>query len=107
MTPGVAAQTESTIVILAAVAFTGALLMAGLLTAFFRVSGLYRNGLLEDGVLGRVLREYLDAPRRFQVTVSTLYLLATMLGSFAWGYILSGMWSGPLTLRFFLLFAWA
>ncbi len=105
MTPGVTAPAESTIVILAAVAFTGALLMAGLLTAFFRVSGLYRNGLLDDGVLGRVLRDYLDAPRRFQVTVSTLYLLATILGSFAWGHILAGMWPGALTFRFYLLFA--
>ena len=41
-------------------AWLGAMLMGGLMTAHFRVSGLYRNGLLENGTLGPILRDYLE-----------------------------------------------
>ena len=74
-------------VVLAVVAWLGALLMGGLMTAHYRISGLYRNGLLEKDRLGPVLRNSLDDGRRFQVTISTLHLAMTMLGCFAWGHI--------------------
>ena len=91
-------------VILAVVCWLGALLMGGLLTAHYRVSGLYRNGLLEKERLGPVLKNALEDGRRFQVTISTLYLSLTMLGCFAWGHLLFRSWSGPLDLYFYLLF---
>ncbi len=82
----------------------GAVLLGGLMTAHYRVMGLYRNGLIEPDSLGPVAREYLDHDRRFQVTVGTLYLTLTVLGSFAWGHLLSRLWSGPLDFAFHLLF---
>ena len=88
-------------VFLAAAAFLGAMLMAGLMTAFFRVSGLYRNGLLEAERVGRILSGYLESSRRFLLTVSTLYLALTVLGCFAWGRILADGWSGVLNLQFY------
>ena len=91
-------------VVLAVVAWLGALLMGGLMTAHYRISGLYRNGLLEKDRLGPVLRNSLDDGRRFQVTISTLHLAMTMLGCFAWGHILFQTWSGPLDVPFYLLF---
>ncbi|MBU8871462.1 MAG: hemolysin family protein [Gemmatimonadales bacterium] len=91
-------------VILAVVAWLGALLMGGLMTAHYRVSGLYRNGLLEKERLGPVLRNALEDSRRFLVTISTLHLAMTMLGCFAWGHFLSRSWPGPLDLPFYLLF---
>jgi len=90
-------------VILAAVAYVGVLLIAGLMTAVFRVGGLYRNGLLESERLGRILLGYLQATRHFMVILSTLYLVLTILGCVAWSRILAGMWSGDLALRFYLV----
>ena len=84
-------------VLLAVIAWIGALLMGGLVTAHYRVRGLYRNGLLERDRLGPVLRNALAEDRRFQVTISTLHLVMTMLGCFAWGLLLARSWSGPLS----------
>jgi CBS domain containing-hemolysin-like protein len=81
------------------------MLMSGLMTAHYRVSGLHRNGLLEEDSLGPVLSEYLSRDRRFQVTTGTIYLVATLLGAFGWGHLLARMWSGALTPAFHLLFA--
>ena len=35
----------------------------------FRISGLHRNGLLEDERLGRVVREFLELSRRFRKSI--------------------------------------
>ncbi len=99
----VAGPTGSGSVILAVVAYLGVLLIAGLMTAVFRVGGLYRNALLESERLGRILLGYLQATRHFMVTLSTLYLVLTVLGCVAWSRILAGMWSGDLGLRFYLM----
>jgi CBS domain containing-hemolysin-like protein len=78
MTGGLAG-TGLTTTLVAVGAYLGAMLLAGLLSAMFRVRGLHRNGLLEDERLGRVVREYLDLSRRFQIAVSSLYLLLTIV----------------------------
>jgi len=39
------------------------------MAAHYRVSGLFRNGLLEDRPLGAALADYLAHDRRFQVTI--------------------------------------
>jgi len=99
-----AGQPGSTLVVLAAAAYLGAVLMAGLLTAYFRVSGLHRNGLLDEDRLGPILRGYLAEKRRFPVTVNTLYLLLTLLGSYAWGSLLATFWFGQSLPRFLAVF---
>ncbi|MFN2371543.1 MAG: hemolysin family protein [Candidatus Krumholzibacteriia bacterium] len=86
-------------------AWLGAMLMGGLMTAHYRISGLHANGLLEKETLGPVLRDMVTHPRRFQVTVGTLYLLLTLLGSFAWGSVLATIWGGKLDGRFFVAYA--
>ncbi len=89
---------------LAVAAWLGALLMSGLMTAHYRITGLYRNGLLERDKVGPVVRRVLDEERRYQVTVSTLHLLLTMLGSAAWGLWLANSWPGALDFYYYLLF---
>jgi putative hemolysin len=91
--------------LLAAAAFLGAMIATGLMAAFYRINGLYRNGLLEAGTIGKILHEYLRSSRRFMVTVHSLYLAATMLSCFAWGRLLANVWVGPLTFRFYLVLA--
>jgi putative hemolysin len=86
-------------------AWLGAMLMGGLMTAHYRVSGLYRNGLLDPGNLGFILRDFLENDRRFQVTVGTLYLAFTLVGAFAWGHSLSSPWTGALKQAFHVLAA--
>ena len=88
-------------------AWLGAMLLGGLMTAHYRVSGLHRNGLLEKDSLGPVLRDMVVHPRRFQVTTGTLYLLLTLLGGFAWGSLLRVVWAGDTGARFYLVFALA
>jgi magnesium and cobalt transporter len=83
----------------------GAMMLGGLMTAHYRVNGLYRNGLIEKARLGHVLRDMLEDDRRFQVTIGLLYLTMTLLGAFGWGHLLSRMWSGALETKFHLLFA--
>jgi putative hemolysin len=92
-------------IVLAVGAWLGAMLMGGLMTAHYRVSGLHANGLLEKDTLGPVLRDMLDRPRRFQVTTGTLYLLLTILGCHAWGRILGAYWEGTQGFRFYGLYA--
>jgi len=91
--------------VLALGAWLGAMLMGGLMTAHYRISGLHANGLLEKDKLGPVLRDMLEHPRRFQVTTGTLYLLLTLLGAFAWGMLLAGIWEGSPGPRFFAAYA--
>ncbi len=91
--------------ILAVVAYVGAMLMTGLMTAVFRISGLYRHDLLEEERLGRFLQNYLQSTRRFMVTVGTLYLVLTVLGCFAWGRLLAQQWHGALTVKFHAVLA--
>ncbi len=102
MAVGLAGATGT--LILCVGSWLGAVVLGGLMTAHYRVMGLYRNGLVEADSLGPVVREYLDHDRRFQITVGTLYLTLTVLGSLAWGYILSRLWSGPLDFAFYALF---
>ncbi len=89
---------------LAVGAYIGAMLMAGLLTAYFRVNGLHHNGLLEEERLGKVLREYLTISRRFQITVASLYLLFTVLGLQAAGRLYAAAWDGPSGWRYYAVF---
>ena len=88
-------------------AWLGAMLLGGLMTAHYRVSGLHANGLLEKDNLGPVLRDMVEHPRRFQVATGTLYLLLTLLGGFAWGSLLRGVWVGETGTRFYLVYALA
>jgi CBS domain containing-hemolysin-like protein len=90
-------------IILALLSYLGAMLMAGLMTAFFRLSGLYRNRLLEAENIGRPLAGFLESPRHFMVSVSSLYLALTVLGCFTWGGLLAGFWTEPLRVRFYVL----
>jgi len=79
--------------------------MVGLLSAFQRLDVLQRNGLLEESKLGVVVAEYLRERRRYQVTVSNLYLVATVLGVLACGQLLASVWSGGPGLRFYAVYA--
>ena len=87
-----AAASGAGTLVLAASCYLGAMLTAGLLTAYHRLSALHRNGLLEESRLGPVVRRYLAEGRRFQVAVSSLYLILTTLGVVAWGRLLAGAW---------------
>jgi putative hemolysin len=86
------------------VAWFGAMLMGGLMTAHYRLSGLHRNGLLADKALGAALRDYLAHDRRFHATAGALHLALTLLGAFGWGRLLSAGWNGPLDARFYLVY---
>lgn len=85
-------------------AWLGAMVLGGLMTAWYRISGLQSNGLLEEESLGPVLRSYLKNDRLFQSTLGTLYLVFTALGCFAWGNLLNSLWTGPLNIQFYLVF---
>ncbi|MCP4292858.1 MAG: HlyC/CorC family transporter [bacterium] len=65
-----------------------AMIVVGLISAFYRVSGLHRNGLLEEDSVGRVLNGFLANPRRFQITTGTFFLTLSLLGGFSWGSFL-------------------
>ncbi len=60
-----------------------AALLAGLLTALRRVRGLHQHELLDAAAARGALGAYLDAPRRFEITLGTLYLACTMVGAVA------------------------
>ncbi len=85
-------------------AWLGAMLMGGLMTAHYRISGLYRNGLLDMDSVGPILRDYLENDRRFQVTIGTLYLIFTLTGAFAWGHLHELMLPGSIDAYFYLLY---
>ncbi len=93
--------------LIAVVAWLAAMLMGGLVTAHYRVSGLHGHGLVEGAALGRVLREHLEHPRRFQVATGTLYLLSTVLGCLAWGRALLAVWPDAQGVRFYAVYAFS
>ncbi len=80
---------------LAVGAFVAAMLLAGLLAAYAKVRGLHQHGLVDDAAAEAPLRDYLAEPRRFEVTVSTLYLTATAASCVAWARAAAGAWPGP------------
>ena len=80
------------------------MLLSGLLAAHYRVSGLFRNGLLEDRPLGAALADYLAHDRRFQVTIGALYLGCSLVGGWALGCLLARQWPQAGAARFVLLF---
>ncbi len=92
------------VMVLAMVGWLGAVLLGGLMTAHYRLMGLYRNGLIEDDSLGPVVRDFLENDRRFQVTVGTLYLSLTVLGCFAWGNVLEFLWPGLANVPLYVLY---
>jgi len=96
---------ESWLVFMTVGSWLGAMLLGGLVTAHYRVSGLYHNGLIDEDSLGGILREYVRDDRRFQVTVGTLYLVATLLGALGWGFLLNRLWSGLSVGQFYGVFA--
>lgn len=75
----------------AVVSYVAAMLLIGLLAALFRVNGLARHGLLEAEVLKKVPAGLLKAPRRFTLTIGTLYLAATGVGCAAISGILQAL----------------
>ncbi|MBU2499897.1 hemolysin family protein [bacterium] len=91
-------------ILLAAGCWLGAMLLGGLMTAHYRLLGLYRNGLLEPDALGPVVKDFVQDDRRFQVTIGTLYLALTVLGSFAWSRVLAALWNGALDAAFYGLY---
>lgn len=101
---GIGLSSATGTIALTVAAWVGAMLMGGLMTAHYRISGLFRNGLLEKDSLGPVLRDYLENDRRFQVTIGTLYLVFTLVGAFAWGFLLTQIWRMPLDGAFYLLY---
>ena len=104
MADGVSSWPLTGTALMALIGYLVAMLTAGLLTAFHRLTGLYRNGLLEEARLGAVVRRYLAASRRVQVTLGSLYLLSTVLGVFACGRLLAATWPGALGVRFHAVF---
>lgn len=92
------------LVIMVVAYWLGAMIVGGLIAAHYRVSGLYRNGFLEQETLGAVLDRYLKHPRRFQVTAGTIFLILSLLGGFAWGKLLLSLRSEVMDLAFWGLF---
>lgn len=92
------------LVIMAVAFWLGAMIVGGLIAAHYRISGLHRNGLLEEENLGRALGGYLKHPRRFQVTAGTIFLMLSLFGGFAWGKLLLTLRSEVLDLAFWSLF---
>ncbi len=86
-------------------AYVVAMLMIGLLAAFFRVSGLARHDLLEPEALRGVPKSLLDEPRRFTLTVGTVYLAATGVGCMATADLLSSYRPGLGETRHYILLA--
>ena len=89
---------------LAALAWGAAMLLSGLLAAHYRVSGLFRNGLLDDRALGGALADYLAHDRRFQVTIGALYLGCALVGGWALGRALEQAWPQAGAARFLAAF---
>ncbi len=84
----------------------GAMIVVGLISAYYRVSGLHRNGLLEGENLGPAVNRYLENPRRFQITMGTLFLVLSMMGGFSWGQVILRLRNNAMDagfLGFFLL----
>lgn len=81
------------------------MLLGGLMAAHYRISGLFRNGLLEDRPTGAALGDYLRNDRRFQVTIGALYLGCSLVGGWALGRVLEQAWPAAGALRFLVVFA--
>jgi len=92
-------------VLTAVLSYLVAMSMIGLLAAFFRVSGLARHGLLEPEAVGVVLARHLEEPRRFILTVGTLYLAATGTGCVSTAAVLAALWPDISDTRFYLVIA--
>jgi len=92
-------------VLTAVLAYVVAMMMIGLLAAFFRVSGLARHGLLEPEAVDSVLKRFLDEPRRFILTVGTLYLTATGVGCVAVTVVIANVWPDLSDTKFYLIIA--
>ncbi|MBU0741004.1 hemolysin family protein [bacterium] len=89
----------------AVLAYVVAMMMIGLLAAFFRVSGLARHGLLEPEAVRGVAKRLLDEPRHFILTVGTIYLAATGIGCVATAAVLSAVWPDLSDTKFYLVIA--
>lgn len=100
----VTAQGTGSALVLALAAWGSAMLLSGLLAAHYRVSGLFRNGLLEDRPLGAALNNYLAHDRRFQVTIGALYLGCSLVGGWTLGRLLEAVWAGAGGVRFLVVF---
>jgi len=69
--------------LLAGVTYLLSMLVVGLLSAYYRLSALHRNGLLEAEALAGVPRQALARPRRFLLAVGTIQVLLTAMGAAA------------------------
>jgi CBS domain containing-hemolysin-like protein len=96
---------QSTRLILALAGFILAMMMLVLLTAFFRVTGLARNGLLEPEAVNGALRRALSEPRRYIVALGTWYLLTTVLSVSTLAQEASLIWPQMSPLRFHVVSA--
>ncbi len=92
------------LLIMAGAFWLGAMIVGGLIAAHYRVSGLHRNGLLEQENLGLALERYLAHPRRFQVTAGTIFLMLSLLGGFTWGKLLLTLRSEVMDVAFWSIF---
>jgi len=90
--------------VMAGAFWLGAMIVGGLIAAHYRVSGLHRNGLLEQENLGIALDRYLQNPRRFQVTAGTIFLMLSLLGGFVWGKLLLILRADVMDLTFWVIF---
>ncbi len=70
-------------IIVAIIAFGVAMMTAGLQAALYRVGGLHRNGLLEEGQLNSSLLSTTENPRHFILATGTIHLMAMSLMSVA------------------------
>jgi CBS domain containing-hemolysin-like protein len=86
-------------------AFLLAMLAAGLLAALLRVRGLSGHGLLEEAGTDGALRACLQPPRRFEVTVGSLYLALTVVGCVAAGRTAAALTPGAPAWRSLLVTA--
>ena len=94
----------ASMLILAAALWLGAMIVGGLIAAHYRLSGLYRNGLLEQENLGSALNGFLKNPRSFQVTAGTIFLVLSLLGGFVWGLVLLQLRTQVMDLTFWGIF---
>jgi len=101
MTPG------TLLLVLTGVGFALAMAMLALLTAFFRVTGLARNGLLEPEAQPGAVQRALAQPRRYIVSLGSWYLLATVIAAAALTRAAALRWADADLLRVHLLCALA
>lgn len=104
MTAATTSTVQGATLLVALVAWGAAMLLGGLMAAHYRISGLFRNGLLEDRATGAALGDYLRNDRRFQVTIGALYLGCSLVGGWALGKVLEQAWPAAGALRFLVVF---